>query len=182
MCLLVQSCLTLCDPMDCSPPGFSVPGDSPGKNTGAGCHAFLQGIFQPRDQTKVSCIATDSLPAEPPGKPKNTRVISLSLLQWSCPGSPSLQVDSLPAELTAKSKSCLTVILWTLAYQTLLSMEFSRQEYWSGLPCPPPGDLPHLGIKLRSPALQVNSLLSEPPGRPIHLKYSVFSLIPSCCL
>ena len=35
----------LCDPMDCSPPGSSVHGDSPGKNTGVGCHAFLQGIF-----------------------------------------------------------------------------------------------------------------------------------------
>ena len=41
----LQSCPTLCDPMDCSPPGFSVHGDSPGKNTGADCHALLQGIF-----------------------------------------------------------------------------------------------------------------------------------------
>ena len=44
-------------------------------------------------------------------------------------------------------------------------MGFSRQEYWSGLPCPP-GDLPGPGIKPRSPALQMNSLLSEPPGKP----------------
>ena len=42
--LVTQSCLTLCDPMDCSPPGSSVHGDSPGKNTGVGCHALLQGI------------------------------------------------------------------------------------------------------------------------------------------
>ena len=41
----LQSCLTLCNPMDCSPPGSSVHGDSPGKNTGVGCHALLQGIF-----------------------------------------------------------------------------------------------------------------------------------------
>ena len=40
-----MSCLILCDPMDCSPPGSSVHGDSPSKNTGAGCHALLQGIF-----------------------------------------------------------------------------------------------------------------------------------------
>ena len=40
-----QSCLTLCDPLDCTPPGSSVHGDSPGKNTGVGCHALLQGIF-----------------------------------------------------------------------------------------------------------------------------------------
>ena len=44
-CEVAQSCPTLCNPMDCSPPGFSVRGDSPGKNTGAGCHALLQGIF-----------------------------------------------------------------------------------------------------------------------------------------
>ena len=44
-CLTTQLCPTLCDPMDCSPPGCSVHGDSPGKNTGVGCHALLQGIF-----------------------------------------------------------------------------------------------------------------------------------------
>ena len=45
LCLVAQSCLTLCDPMDFSPPGSSVHGDSPGKNTRMGCHALLQGIF-----------------------------------------------------------------------------------------------------------------------------------------
>ena len=45
LCLVAQSCLTLCDPMDCSPPGPSVHGDSPGMNTRVGCHALLQGIF-----------------------------------------------------------------------------------------------------------------------------------------
>ena len=45
LCLVVQSCPTLCDTMDCSPPGSSVHGDSPGKNTGVGCHDLLQGIF-----------------------------------------------------------------------------------------------------------------------------------------
>ena len=53
MCLVAQSCPTLCDPMDCNPPGFSVHGDSLGKNTEVGCHALLQGIFP----TQVSCIA-----------------------------------------------------------------------------------------------------------------------------
>ena len=47
---------------------------------------------------------------------------------------------------------------WTVACQAPLSMGFSRQEYWSGFPCPPPGDLLNPGIKPRSPALQVNSL------------------------
>ena len=45
VCSVAQSCLTLCDPTDCSPPGSSVHGDSPGKNTGVGWHALLQGIF-----------------------------------------------------------------------------------------------------------------------------------------
>ena len=45
LCLVAQSCPTLCNPMDCSPPGSSVHGDSPGRNTGVGCHALLQGIF-----------------------------------------------------------------------------------------------------------------------------------------
>ena len=45
LCLVAQSCLTLCHPKDCSLPGFSVHGDSPGENTGVGCHALLQGIF-----------------------------------------------------------------------------------------------------------------------------------------
>ena len=44
--------------------------------------------------------------------------------------------------------------------------DFSRQEYWSGLPCLPPGDFPNPGIEPRSPALQVDSLPSEPPGKP----------------
>ena len=45
LCLVVQACPTLCNSMDCSPPGSSLHGDSPGKNTGVGCHALLQGIF-----------------------------------------------------------------------------------------------------------------------------------------
>ena len=50
---------------------------------------------------------------------------------------------------------------WSVACQAPLSMGFSRQEYWSGLPCPPPGDLPSLGIEPRSPALQVDVLPSQ---------------------
>ena len=53
-----------------------------------------------------------------------------------------------------------------LARQAPLSMEFSRQEYWSGLPFPSPGDLPDPGIEPRSLALQADSLLYEPPGKP----------------
>ena len=55
---------------------------------------------------------------------------------------------------------------WTVAYQAPQSMEFSRQEYWSGLPFPSPEDLPNPGIKPGSPALQADALPSEPPGKP----------------
>ena len=53
VCLVAQSCPTLCNLMDSSPPGSSVYGDSPGKNIGVGCHALLQGIFP----AQISCIA-----------------------------------------------------------------------------------------------------------------------------
>ena len=57
MCLVAQLCLTLCDPMDCTPPDSSVHGDSSGKNTGVGCHALLQGIFltQEWNQALLCC-------------------------------------------------------------------------------------------------------------------------------
>ena len=53
-----------------------------------------------------------------------------------------------------------------VACEAPLSMEFSRREYWSGLPFPSPGDLPNPGIEPGFLALQANSLLSEPPGKP----------------
>ena len=62
---------------------------------------------------------------------------------------------------------CLTRgTLWTVARQAPLSMGFSRQEYWSGLPFPSSGDLPDPGIKPGAPTLQADALTSEPPGKP----------------
>ena len=58
---------------------------------------------------------------------------------------------------------------WIAANQAPPSMGFSRQEYWSGLPFPFPGDLPNPGIKPGSPALQTDALPSEPPGKPIRI-------------
>ena len=76
-----QLCTTLCDPVDCSPPGSSVHGDSPGKSTGVGGHAppgdLPNSGIKPRSPTSQ----VDSLPPEPPEKHKNTGVGSLSLLQ-----------------------------------------------------------------------------------------------------
>ena len=67
---------------------------------------------------------------------------------------------------------------WTVAYQTSLSMGFSQQGYWSGLPFPSPGDLPDPGIETRSPAFQADALTSEPPGKDMGL----LQLFTHCCL
>ena len=104
LCLISRSCPTLCDPMDCNPLGSSVHGDSPGKNTGVGSHALLQGIF-PTQRSN-------------PGLPHCRRILyrlshqgSPRILEWvaypfSRPKnrtrSPALQADSLPAELPGK--------------------------------------------------------------------------------
>ena len=69
--------------------------------------------------------------------------------------------------------------------QAPLSMKFSRQEYWSGLPFPSPGDLLDPGIKPGSPALQADSLPSEPPGKPLQKRLlvpSARSVVDSCIL
>ena len=59
-----------------------------------------------------------------------------------------------------------SVTPWTVASQAPLSTGFSMQESWSGLPFPPPGDLPDPGIESESPAVQVDSLPTDPPGKP----------------
>ena len=60
-------------------------------------------------------------------------------------------------------------------------MEFSRQEYWSGLPFPSPGDLPNPGIKSGSPTLQAGSLPSEPPGNQLYVYIYPLLLEPLSC-
>ena len=108
LCLVTQSCPTLCDPMDCSLPGSSVQGDSPGKNTRVGCHALLQGIFPTQGSN--------------PGLPHCRRLLchlhhqgSPRIQEWVAypcsrgssqlrnrTGSPALQAESSPAELSGK--------------------------------------------------------------------------------
>ena len=79
--LVTQSCLTVCDPVDCSLPGSSLHGDSPSKNTGVAWHFFLQGSFLTWGLNWGLHHCRHSLPSEPPGKPENAGVGSLSLLQ-----------------------------------------------------------------------------------------------------
>ena len=113
VCLTAQSYLTLCNPMDCSPPGFSVPGDSPGKNTGVGCHNLLQGIFPTQGSNPGLPYCQQILyHLSPLGSPR--------ILEWVAypspedlpdpgiePGSLALQADSLLAELPGKPKRSL---------------------------------------------------------------------------
>ena len=82
------------------------------------------------------------------------------------PGSPhQSESESEVAQL------CLTLCdPWTVAHHAPPSMGFSRQEYWSGLPFPSPGDLPDPGIEFRSPTLQADALTSAPPGKPLNTR------------
>ena len=71
--------------------------------------------------------------------------------------------------------------LWTVAYHAPSSMGFSRQEYWSGLPFPSPGDLPNPGIEPESPTLEADALTSEPPGKKRKDEITVaFSVLVIC--
>ena len=69
-------------------------------------------------------------------------------------------------DVKSLSRVQLFATTWTVAYKAPLSIEFSRHEYWSGWPCPSPGDLPDPGIEPRSPALQADALTSEPMRLP----------------
>ena len=80
------------------------------------------------------------------------------------------------------SHVCLFATLWAVAGQTPLAMEFSREEYWSGLPFPSPEDLPHPGMEpasLASPALAGGFVTAEPPGKPYFGPGAFSSQVPS---
>ena len=82
------------------------------------------------------------------------------------PGSPHLSESE-----SEVAQSCPTLCdTWTVAHQTPPSMGFSRQEYWSGLPFPSPGNLPDPGIEPRSPTLQADALTSALPGKPLNTR------------
>ena len=77
-------------------------------------------------------------------------------------------VNNQKVKVKSLSRVQLFATPWTTAHQAPLSMGFSRQEYWSGVPFPSPGDLPDPGIEPGSPAFQVDALTSEPPGLMSH--------------
>ena len=167
----LQSCPTLCDPIDSSPPGCSVPG-----------------ILQARILEWVAISLSDinwnwwycwESWLEPGCW---LQIPTARITWWILVYGKMLALDfaklySYPqivmkeSEIELLSHVWLFATPWTVARQALLSMGFSKQEYWIGLPFPSPGDLPdrgiepHPGIEPGSPALQADSLSSEPPGK-----------------
>ena len=151
LCVLVtQSCLTLCNSLDWSPPGSSVHGILQARILEWVAIPFFRGSSQPRDRTRVSCIAGRFFTTREKNNRYEHKYLVLLLLNHF-------------------SRVQLFASLWTVAHQALLSMGFSRQECWRGLPCPPSGDLSNPGTEpasLISPALAAVSLPQVPPGKP----------------
>ena len=156
--------------MDCSPPGSSV-------------HGILQAgllewvampssrvSFQPKDPTRVSYVSALAGRVFTPsatmitisnGLPQRTLPLCLTVGLYVCVSHSVVSDSATP---------------WTVACQAPLSMEFSRQEYWNGLPFPSPGDLPDPGMESQSPALQADS-----SHHLSHQANSIVGLIVSLC-
>ena len=135
-CLVAQLCLTLCYPIDCSPPGSSVHGWSQSRGQ-------LQLIRQKESRVWV----------------RNLWKVRADINTW----------ENFTCVLSCFSHVQLFATQWTIARQALLSVGFSRHEYWSGLPCPSPGDLPNSGtepMSLTSPSLAGMFFTIVPPGKP----------------
>ena len=126
---------------------------------------------KPGMEPRSPALQADSLPSEPRGKPKCgiccicVHCYSFCfLLRYTWPMCACL--------LSRFSRIRLFATLWTVARRAPLSMGFSRQEYWRGLPCPPPGDLPNPGIKPVSHFVscvgQAGSLPLAPHGKPLN--------------
>ena len=152
-------------PWTTSPPGSSLHGILQGKNTAVGCHALLQGIFpNPGIEPGSPALQTDSLTVwdTREAQKKGSCLTLYPIVFW---GFLNLFIfllkDNcstefcyfLSSEVKWLSPVWLSVTPWTVAYQASPSMWFSRQEYWSGLPFPSPGDPPDPGIEPGSFAL-----------------------------
>ena len=147
-------------PHGCSPSGSSVHGDSPGKNTGVGCHALLQGIFPPQRANPgihtASTFFTIRATMEAQKSGRDDLICKIELLHVCA------------CMLSRFSHVWLFATPWTVALRFPLSMAFPRQEYWSGCHFLLQGNLPNPGIKpesLASPALAGRGFI-VPPGKP----------------
>ena len=138
--LVTKLCSTLADPMDCSLPGSSVHGILQARILEWIAISFSRGSSQPRSWTQVSCI------------------VGRFFTNWHTREAQQPKEAFENFCLTdyggLVTKSCLTLETpWTVAYQARLSMGFSKQKYWTGLPFPSPGDFPDPGIKPQAPGL-----------------------------
>ena len=149
VCVYAQLCPTVWDPVDCILPGLSVHEIFLGKNTGTGCHFLLQGIFLTQGSNSHLLHWQAGSTPEPPG--------NLLLVLCVCQSFSHVLLFATPC---------------TVAFQAPLSREFSRQEYWSGLPVPFPGDLPDPGLEPRSPTLRADSLPLSHQGSPLLVQQS----------
>ena len=126
-CPCMLSCSVVSDslqPCGLQPDRLLCPWDSLGNSPRVSCQALSQGIFRTQGSNPGLLIAGSFFTAEPPGEPQ------LSPVLWSA------------------TQTCPTLCNpWTVAHQAPQSRGFSRQEHWSGLPCPPLGDLPNSGIE-----------------------------------
>ena len=128
--LFAKSRLTLLQPHGLQLTRLRCPWASPGRNNGVGCHFILQGIFLTQGLNSHPLHQqVGSLPLSHPGSHINVHMCVHAKLLQSCPA----LCDP-----------------WPVAHQPPPSMGFSRQEYWSGVPCPSPGDLRDPGIELMS--------------------------------
>ena len=132
---VTQSCLTLCDLMDCSLPGSSVHGILQAEILQWVAISFSRVSSQPRDCTLVSCIAGRSFTVWAPREAQRKEIWTHAVTRTN---------------LEACMLSCIRLFVtpWTVARQAALSMEFSRQKYWSRFPVPTPGDLPNPWIEI----------------------------------
>ena len=144
--------------MDCSPPGSSVHGDSSGKNTEVGCHALLQEIFPTQG-------SNPDLP--------HCRQILYHLSYQGNPSWFSVSMSSFLGSWLSYNYCCPIAKLCPTLCDPMdcnppgsSVQRFPREEYWSELPFPSPGDLSHSGIKPMSPARAGKFFTAEPPGKP----------------
>ena len=152
--LVTQSCLTFYNPMDFSSPGSSVHGILQARILEWVAIPSSRGASWPRDWMLSSMAGRSHQ-----GSPKNPWRDGLCLEY------------AYASEVKVKSLSRVRLFEtpWTVAHQAPPSMGFSKQEYWSGLPFPSPGNLPDPGIEPGSPAFQADVLTSE-PAMPVVLR------------
>ena len=129
LCLVTQSCPTVCNPIDCNLPGSSLHGDSPGKNTGVGCHALLQAIFPTQGSNPGLPYCRQSLyHLSHQGSPRILERVAYPFSRGLLyPGieleSPALQADSSQAELSEKPKFVVTR-WYNTGYSRSISLKF----------------------------------------------------------